>query len=409
MPYNKDLSVAIIGGGPAGLIAAETLAAAGKRVIVYERKTSLGRKFLMAGRGGLNITHSEPLDKFLTRYGQSSEFLSPFLHDFTPGRLREWCEGLGEETFTGTSGRVFPKSFKASPLLRAWIKRLEKLNVEFKMQREWTGWDAQGNLVFKLADGTDETVKASAVLLALGGASWPNLGSDGGWTRILAEKNISVAALQPANCGFIVDWSDIFRDKFAGQPLKTISVTFAGKTVPGEIMMSRNGIEGGAIYALSSTLRDSLERGEDTILTIDLRPSLTIESILEKLSTPRKRQSFSSYMERALGLNPLSINLLREADLKVTDYKNDELAALIKAVPVRLKAPFPIERAISSAGGIRLDALNGDLMIRGMPGVFAAGEMLDWEAPTGGYLLQASFATGYAAAAGILNYTASKS
>lgn len=394
----------IIGGGPAGLIAAETLAKAGFAVTVYERKASLGRKFLMAGRGGLNLTHSEALDKFLGRYNEASPFISPLIEAFRPEDLRQWCEELGEPTFIGSSGRVFPKSFKASPLLRAWIKRLETLGVEFRMQRQWTGWDANNHLVFLDQDNAAETVAVDTTLLALGGASWPNLGSDGLWTSLFESKNIPVSALRPANCGFHVEWTDIFRGKFSGQPLKSISITFENRTVAGEIMISAKGIEGGAIYALSSLLRQSLEQHKETILKIDLRPTLTTDTITKKLNQPRGKLSFSNYLQRTLGLDALSINLLRESDRLVADYTPERLASLIKSVPVRLESPFPVDRAISSAGGIKLEALDKNLMLKELPGVFACGEMLDWEAPTGGYLLQASFATGLAAAKGIINY-----
>lgn len=394
----------IIGGGPAGLIAAETLAKAGFAVTVYERKASLGRKFLMAGRGGLNLTHSEPLDKFLLRYNEASPFISPLIEAFRPEDLRNWCEELGEPTFIGSSGRVFPESFKASPLLRSWIKRLETLGVEFKMQRQWTGWNAENHLTFLNQDNSAETVAPETTLLALGGASWPNLGSDGLWTSLLESKNIPISPLRPANCGFHVEWSDIFREKFSGQPLKSISATLGDKTVAGEIMVSQKGIEGGAIYALSSLLRQSLEQHHKTILQIDLRPTLTTDIIIKKLNQPRDKLSFSKYLQRTLGLDALSINLLRESDRQVSYYKPEQLAHLIKYVPVRLESPFPIDRAISSAGGIKLEALDKNLMLKQLRGVFACGEMLDWEAPTGGYLLQASFATGVAAAKGILNY-----
>lgn len=396
--------IGIIGGGPAGLMAAEILAQAGHAVTVYERKPSLGRKFLMAGRGGLNLTHSEPLDAFLARYGPAAQALSPCIRRFPPDALRAWCEGLGQETFVGSSGRVFPKAFKASPLLRSWIARLDGLGVRFAMNRDWTGWDSSGALTFRTQDGAIETARPAAVLLALGGASWPKLGSDGGWVPLLAARGVPVAPLRPANCGFVVPWSPVFRDKFAGTPLKTITLTFAGKTVPGEIMIAANGIEGGAVYALSAAIRDQVLEQGSAIVRIDLRPGLSQESLLQKLSAPRGGQSFSTWMQKAAGLAPVAISLLRETDSGIAGKTPDVLAGAIKSLPLRVTAPFPIDRAISSAGGIRLEALDGNFMLKSLPGVFAAGEMLDWEAPTGGYLLQASFATGFCAAHGIAGW-----
>ncbi|MBI2234454.1 MAG: TIGR03862 family flavoprotein [Micavibrio aeruginosavorus] len=344
-------------------MAAEILAQAGHAVTVYERKPSLGRKFLMAGRGGLNLTHSEPLDAFLTRYGPAAQALSPCIHRFPPDALRAWCEGLGQETFVGSSGRVFPKAFKASPLLRSWIARLDGLGVRFAMSREWTGWDSSGALAFRAPDGAIETARPAAVLLALGGASWPKLGSDGGWVPLLAARGVPVAPLRPANCGFVVPWSPVFRDKFAGTPLKTITLTFAGKTVPGEIMIAENGIEGGAVYALSAALRDHVLEQGSAVVQIDLRPGLSRESLLEKLSAPRGGQSFSTWMQKAAGLAPVAISLLRETDPGIAAKTPDALAGAIKSLPLRVIAPFPIDRAISTAGGIALTALDGNFML----------------------------------------------
>jgi uncharacterized flavoprotein (TIGR03862 family) len=389
----------IVGAGPTGLIAAERLASAGRKVVVYDRKPSVGRKFLMAGRGGLNLTHSEPLEKFLTRYGTAQEHLASAIKNFPPEKLIEWANDLGQETFTGSSGRIFPKVMKASPLLRAWLARLEKLGVEFKLRQTWKGWDKNGDLLFN-----DETVKPAATLLALGGASWPGLGSDGSWANILAAKNIPLAPLRPSNCGFIVNWSDILRNKFAGTPLKNIALTFEGKIIPGEIMISRNGIEGGAIYAISAALRDNIEKHGDATFTIDLRPGLSHEHLTEKLSSPHRRKSFSTYMQTDINMPPAAVSLLREINRDVQTLDPSALAALIKSLPIRITAPFAIDRAISSAGGIKFGALDKNFMLKSMPGTFAAGEMLDWEAPTGGYLLQACFATGQAAAHGILSY-----
>jgi len=383
------------------LFAAEIAAAAGHAVTIYERKPSPGRKFLMAGRGGLNLTHSETLEIFLTRYGAARWKLAPAIERFSPGALRDWCEGLGEPVFVGTSGRVFPKSLKASPLLRALVARLESKGARILTRHEWTGWDGSGNLAFITPEGA-ATLRPDATLLALGGASWPKLGSDGGWEDILQRRNVPLSPLRPSNCGFSVAWSELFRNKFAGQPLKTVALSFGGVSIPGDVMITRNGIEGGPVYALSAALRDA-DAGE-TMVAIDLRPALTPAAIMEKLSAPRGSKSFSTWMQKALGLPPVAISLLREADPEAPSRSAGKIAALIKAVPLRLGAPFPLERAVSTAGGIKLTALTQDYMLKDMPGVFAAGEMLDWEAPTGGYLLQATFATAFCAAHGMLKW-----
>jgi uncharacterized flavoprotein (TIGR03862 family) len=352
----------------------------------------------MAGRGGLNLTHSEPLPQFMKRYGAAEKFLTPAIDSFTPQDLRDWCDGLGEESFVGSSGRVFPKSFKASPLLRAWLARLDAAGVQFKFNCDWHGWDGEGRLLFEGA----EPVKADATLLALGGASWAKLGSDGGWTELLASEGITIAPMQAANCGFTVAWSDYFRDKFAGQPLKPVTAHFGGRSVQGEMMISRNGIEGGAIYAIASALREALPAQ----LEIDLRPGLAPEELAQRLSAPRARQSFPNFLRKVSGLSPAAVSLLREgiSGDELTALPADKLAKRIKAFPLTLTQTFPIDRAISTAGGIALDEFDGNMMLKKLPGIFAAGEMLDWEAPTGGYLLQASFATGVLAAQGIAEY-----
>ncbi len=383
-------SIAIIGAGPAGLYAAERLAPH-HNVTIYERKPSVGRKFLMAGRGGLNLTHSEDIETFVTRYGTARKHIESFIRAFPPADLIQWCEGLGQPTFVGSSGRIFPKSMKASPLLRAWLARLESLGVEFKMWQEWRGWNSSGDLLF-----SSSTVKPDATLLALGGATWPALGSDGSWYSILKSKNIPLTPFAPANCGYNVAWSEIFRDKFAGTPLKSIALTFDGKTIPGEIMITRHGVEGGLIYAFSAQLRAATDRQ----ITLDLNPGLTYEQLLKKLSTPRGRKSFSTYMHDILP--PVATSLLRETNRNIQDLPIYDLAMLIKNLPLTLGEPFALDRAISTAGGVQFSALDENLMLKNLPGVFVAGEMLDWEAPTGGYLLQGCFATGNKAANGIL-------
>lgn len=398
--------IAIIGAGPAGLIAAERLSAKGHAVTIYERKKSPARKFLLAGRGGLNITHSEALPSFLERFGGAREFLEPAIEDFTPDAMRDWCKGLGEETFIGSSGRVFPKSLKASPLLRAWLRRLQANGVEFKFQSLWRGWDHENRPAIAGPEG-ESAITCDAFLLALGGASWPELGSDGTWAGLLSTRGVSVKRFKPANCGFHLAWSEFLKTKFSGAPLKSISVTAQGRIVAGEVMIDANGIEGGAIYALSSTIRDMIEREGSAEIFVDLKPALPLQAITDKLSTPRKRLSFSTYLKKALNLSPLAIALLHETDKNVAARDAHEIAALLKSLPLRLTAPFAVERAISTAGGIALDELDGNFMFRKLPGVFAAGEMLDWEAPTGGYLLQASFATGAAAAVGIERWLSS--
>ncbi|MGO4706291.1 TIGR03862 family flavoprotein [Microvirga sp. 2MCAF38] len=392
-------SVAIIGGGPAGLIAAEILSEAGLAVTVYERMPAVGRKLLMAGRGGLNLTHSEDLSRFMTRYGEAMPRLKTLIEAFDPAALRGWSEGLGQETFIGTSGRVFPKAFKASPLLRAWLARLERQGVRFALRHDWQGWDEEGRLVF-VHGGESVRVRADATILALGGASWPRLGSDGRWVQPVRERGIAVTPFKPANMGFTIGWSDYFKDRFAGEPLKPLALTFDGKTVRGEAMITRDGIEGGAIYALSAPLRDAIARdGKATLLT-DLRPDVSVEALTQKLSAPHKGQSTSTFLRKAAGLSPLAIALLREGGALPSEPK--ALAQRSKALPLVLTGVKPLDRAISSAGGVSFDELDTHLMLRRLPGVFVAGEMLDWEAPTGGYLLQATFATGIAAAKGVL-------
>ncbi|HEY4135821.1 MAG TPA: TIGR03862 family flavoprotein [Alphaproteobacteria bacterium] len=391
----ENLYVAVVGGGPAGLMAAEVVAGAGVSVTVFERMPSVGRKLLMAGRGGLNLTHSEPMERFRARYGAAEPWMSPLLDAFSPQDLVAWCEELGQETFVGSSGRVFPKAMKASPLLRAWLQRLAKSRVRFVMRAEWTGWNADGALTFANGDlfGADATV------LGLGGASWPRLGGDGGWTALLPELEIS--PLRPANCGFAVGWSDIFRGRHAGAPLKRIALSFGGATVRGEATVTAEGIEGGAVYALSSPLREAIARDGVALAHLDLRPDLTAAALAEKLGAGRGGDSLSNVLRKRVSLSPAAIGLVQEA---LHGGAAKPLAELIKALPLRLTAPFGLARAISTAGGIARTELDERLMLRRRPGVFAAGEMLDWEAPTGGYLLQGCMATGFAAGHGLLDW-----
>ncbi|MGJ4882930.1 MULTISPECIES: TIGR03862 family flavoprotein [unclassified Bradyrhizobium] len=401
--------VAVIGAGPAGLMAAEVLAEGGAAVTVYDAMPSVARKFLMAGRGGLNLTHSEELCAFLSRYREAAAWLEPAIRAFPPQRLRDWCEALGEPTFIGSSGRVFPTAMKASPLLRAWLRRLATQGVRFELRHRWTGWDEAGRLTFETPAGL-RAITADATVLALGGASWPRLGSDGGWASLLAAKGVAIAPLRPANCGFTVAWSDIFRGRFEGQPLKGIALSFADRSVRGEAIVTRDGIEGGAVYALSAELREAIALEGAAILDVALRPDLATADLVKRLSAPRGKQSFSNVLRKALQLSPVAIGLLQEAakaqGLSLSSLLPDRLAALINAVPIKLTGTAGLARAISSAGGIARDELDADFMLKRLPGVFAAGEMLDWEAPTGGYLLQASFATGVAAGKGVLKWRA---
>jgi len=394
---------AIVGGGPAGLMAAEVLGRAGLKVTVYDRMPSLGRKLLMAGRGGLNLTHSEAFERFVTRYAEAEPQLRPLIEAFSPADLRAWCEGLGQETFVGSSGRVFPKAFKASPLLRAWLSRLEGLGIRFALRHRWQSWDETGALLLTDAAGQAIRAEPDATILALGGGSWPRLGSDGGWVEILSRRGIAVSPLRPANMGFTCAWSEIMRSRFEGEPLKRVALGFEGATVRGEAIITADGIEGGAVYALSARLRDALAERGSAVLHIDLRPDLDHDALLRRLDAPRKGQSASTFLRKSAGLSPVGIALLREASPSLP-REPASLARLIKAVPLTLTGAKSLDRAISSAGGVPFCELDEGLMLKRMPGVFVAGEMLDWEAPTGGYLLQATFATAVAAAKGVLSF-----
>jgi uncharacterized flavoprotein (TIGR03862 family) len=387
--------IAIIGGGPAGLMAAETIAAAGPAVILFDRMPSVGRKFLMAGRGGLNLTHSEPIEQFQRRYGAASPWITQLLAVFSPQDLMQWSESLGQPVMIGSSGRVFPQAMKASPLLRAWLARLDRLGVTIVPRAHWTGWSESGALQF--ADG--RIVAADATLLALGGASWPRLGADGGWTASLPA--IAIAPLRPSNCGFTVSWSEPFRQRFAGQPLKPVTLSYQGQLQRGEAMISARGFEGGAVYALSARLRDGIEPDGSAELLLNLAPDIDRNTLATRLDRPRGSVSLSNFLRKHGGLSPVAIGLVQEV---IRNQPAPSLAQLVTALPLRLTAPFDLSRAISSAGGIALAELDERLMLRKIPGLFVAGEMLDWEAPTGGYLLQACLASGRAAGLGLLDW-----
>jgi uncharacterized flavoprotein (TIGR03862 family) len=394
-------SITIIGGGPAGLIAAQRLAEAGRRVTVYDRMPTVGRKFLMAGRGGLNLTHSEPLDRFVTRYGPAQRWIEPLVRAFTPDDLQAWSHDLGVPTFVGSSGRVFPKSLKASPLLRAWLGRLAQLGVEVRTRHDWIGLTDGNRPLLRGPDGEFEA-GADATILALGGASWPRLGGDGGWAPILAARGVGIAPLLPANSGVEIAWSLHLRDRFAGTPLKRIALTFDGRIVRGEAVIAATGLEGGAVYALGPGLREAIARDGSAALTLDLRPDMTTAEIADRLSHAGSSDSVPNRLRRALSLTGPAYSLLREGFAADALATPEAMAAAIKAIPLRVNGLRPLARAISTAGGIRLDALTPELELKALPGIFACGEMLDWEAPTGGYLLQGCFATGVAAAAGLL-------
>jgi uncharacterized flavoprotein (TIGR03862 family) len=396
--------VAIVGGGPAGLMAAETLfAQAGCEVHLFDAMPSAGRKFLLAGKSGLNLTHAEPLEVFLGRYGKTRSHLEPMIRGFGPLEIRAWAEGLGIPVFTGSSGRVFPEGMKAAPLLRAWMRRLRGQGVRFHARHRWLGWNEEGHLRFQAPSG-ETAFSASAVILALGGASWPNLGSDGSWADILAQAGLSIAAFKPANCGFDVKWSDHLSSRFAGQPVKPVRLSFAGRSIPGEFVITDHGVEGSAVYALSASLRDAIERQGQATLMIDLAPGRDLERLARELSRPRGGLSMANHLRRACAIEGVKAALLREC---LPRQAFDDMVALaqgIKALPLALIRPRPLAEAISTAGGVRFSGLDQKLMAKARPGLFLAGEMLDWEAPTGGYLLTACLATGRWAALGARDY-----
>lgn len=396
--------VAIIGGGPAGLMAAEQLAAVdGIEITVFDAMPSVGRKFLMAGKGGMNITHAEPLVDFIRRYRDRAGWLKPCLEAFGPDQLRAWIAGLGIETFVGTSGRVFPAEMKAAPLLRAWLQRLRGHGVHFQVRHRWQGWDTDGRLKFDTPLGV-RFLAPDATILALGGGSWPQLGSDGAWVALLQSRGLAIRALQPANCGFDVAWSDYFRERFAGEPVKAVIGSCGGQEQQGEFNITSDGIEGGLVYALSAPLRESLAELGQACLRLDLAPGRSLDRLTADLAQPRGRDSLANHLRRRAGISGVKAALLREFGRSELQGDASVLAHLIKGFPLPVRQPRPIAEAISSAGGVPRDLLDARLMLHRMPGVFCAGEMLDWDAPTGGYLLTACLSTGRAAGQGAADW-----
>lgn len=392
--------VAVVGAGPAGLMAAETIAAAGLSVVVFDAMPSAGRKFLMAGRGGLNLTHSEPLHRFIGRYGDASSLFARLLRRFSPAELRAWCEGLGVRTFVGSSGRVFPETFKASVLLRAWLRRLEGLGVILHLRHRWAGWTDEGALSFGTNDGPME-FRPSATVLALGGGSWPRLGSDGGWVSPLAAKGVGIAPFRPSNSGFDLAWSPGFLERAEGQPLKRIAVTFDRLTAKGELVVTRTGLEGGPLYQLSAPIRTAIEEQGTATVALDLKPDMSLAQLQNRLARSSPSDSLANRLRKALTLGPPVPALLREFAGGADLARPDVAAGLLKALPVTFTGVRSLDRAISSAGGVRLAEVDERLMLTRLPGVFCCGEMLDWEAPTGGYLLQGCFASGVVAGEGV--------
>jgi uncharacterized flavoprotein (TIGR03862 family) len=396
-------TVVIIGGGPAGLMAAEVLCNTGVKVNLYDAMPSVGRKFLMAGKGGLNISHAEAFETFLSRYAQRRVALEPLLKQFPTDALRAWVQSLGIETFVGSSGRVFPTDMKAAPLLRAWLHRLRLAGVVFHVRHRWLGWTDNDLLRFATPQG-EQHIKADAVVLALGGGSWARLGSTGAWVDSLQQRGVEVAPLKPANCGFDVDWSEHFYRRFAGQPLKSVSLTFENFCQRGDLVVTETGVEGGVIYAASALLRESCAATGAAVIYIDLLPDKALPFLVDSLSQPRGKASMANHLRKRVGITGVKAGLLREL-LTAEAFNNPaKLAAAIKSLPIKLLAPRPIDEAISTAGGVTFAAMNEQLMIRNLAGVFCAGEMLDWEAPTGGYLLTACFASGRAAGEGVLTW-----
>jgi len=404
------MKIAIVGGGPAGLMAAEAASDAGASVALYDAMPSPGRKFLLAGKGGLNLTHSEPLEPFLSRYGAGRKSIEPFIRSFGPQEIRDWADRLGVQTFVGTSKRVFPTDMKAAPLLRAWLRRLRGNGVRIHVRHRWMGWNSDGTLLFSTPTGAVH-VQADAVILALGGASWPKLGSDAAWVPILRERGVAVAPLRPSNCGFDVRWSEHFRAKYTGHPVKSVAVRVASEPRAwqrGEFVVTDYGVEGGVVYPVASLLRDDIERTGSAVLVIDLTPDRDLARLTQELSRPRGKRTMAAHLARRAGVTGVKAGLLREVVRKEDFADSTKLAAAIKALPLPLVAARPIEEAISTAGGVAFDALDERLMLRALPGVFCAGEMLDWDAPTGGYLLTACLATGRAAGGGAVAWLHAK-
>lgn len=399
-------TLAVVGGGPAGLMAAETARQAGIEVDVYDAMGSVGRKFLLAGKGGLNLTHADALELFISRYGNRGVEVSRWLHAFGAGALREWASGLGVETFVGSSGRVFPSDLKAAPLLRRWLRRLRESGVRFHVRHRCLGWDAAGALRFQAPDG-EHTIRADAIALALGGGSWPELGSDGAWVTWLADRGVTVAPLRPANCGFEVAWSDHFRSRFAGQPVKPVALTWTdadgqAHRQQGEFVVGEAGVEGSLIYAFSARIRQAMEASGPVTVELDLAPERSLDLLQTALARPKGGRSIGEFVRRATGIDGVRAGLLFERAPRADWSDPQKLANGIKALPLRLERPRPLAEAISSAGGVSFESLDRSLMLRALPGVFCAGEMIDWEAPTGGYLLTACFASGVVAGQGVV-------
>ena len=403
-PGGKAFHTIVVGAGPAGLMAAEVVAAAGHRVTVVERMPSAGRKLLMAGRGGLNLTHSEDIEAFLARYGSSRSLVEPAIRTFPPSALIAWAEALGQPTFVGSSGRVFPRAMKASPLLRAWLARLEAAGVVLRTRQRLVGIAPDLALTLEGPDGARTDLTADAVVLAMGGASWPRLGSDGSWTTLLAVAGIDVRPLQPSNVGVAIAWSPKTAERFAGTPLKRIAASCGQATERGEAILTRTGLEGGAVYALSPALREALDRDGIARLMLDLRPDIAADALAARLAGARKGDSLSNKLRKAAQLSPAAIAILRDATGNDLPADPTALSAIIKAVPLRVTGLMGLDRAISTAGGIAAGEIDPHFMLKRFPGVFVAGEMIDWDAPTGGSLLQASLATGFAAGHGAGDY-----
>jgi hypothetical protein len=387
-------------------MAAEVLATSGVAVTVYEHMPSVGRKLLLAGRSGLNVTNSEPIEQLLGRYGTAREVLAPAIESFDVDSVRSWSAGLDEPTFVGSTGHVFPKSFRATPLLRTWLTRLAALDVKIEVRRRWIGWpqiDHPGALL-ESPDGTITEIHSDVTILALGGASWPRVGSDGTWVDIVRRAGVDVSSLRPANCGIEVEWTQHFRDRFAGVPIKNIAISVGEASVRGDAMITRGGLEGGPVYTQSARIRDAIDQRGRSSVEVDLHPDLDAGQLAERLARRRPKDSIATTLRRTIGLTPVEVSLMREVAGDRLSTDSDELAALVKALPLVVTSTMPIDRAISTAGGIALHEVDAAFMLHRYPGTFVAGEMLDWEAPTGGYLLQATFSTAVAAANGALRW-----